>query len=117
MAGSARGPPVPGRTRGAWGSISPLRWTTKSTRALADEPSRAGHRVSAWTVANLLLEQGFSLQGNAKQVEGKMHADRDTKFIYINNQSCEHINAGHPVISVDTKKQELVGLFTNRGKT
>ena len=97
--------------------MSPLRWTTKSIRALADELSRTGHRVSAWTVANLLHEQGFSLQGNAKQVEGKVHADRDAQFSYLNNQSREHLNAGQPVISVDTKKKELIGLFTNRGKT
>ena len=77
--------------------MSPLRWTTKSIRALADELSRTGHRVSAWTVANLLHEQGFSLQGNAKQVEGKVHADRDAQFSYLNNQSREHLNAGDPM--------------------
>ena len=96
--------------------MSPLRWTTKSTRALARELSSSGHRVSAWTVANLLHEHGFSLQGNAKQVEGAAHQDRDAQFTYLNNQSAEHIAAGQPVISVDTKKKELVGLFKNGGQ-
>jgi transposase len=85
---------------------SPLRWTTKSTRTLAEELTRGGHPVSAWTVANLLREQGFSLQGNAKQVEGAAHVDRDAQFGYLNDQSAAHIDAGQPVISVDTKKKE-----------
>ena len=96
--------------------MSPLRWTTKSTRALARELSESGHPVSAWTVANLLHEQGFSLQGNAKQVEGTVHQDRDAQFAYLNEQSAEHIAASQPVISVDTKKKELVGLFKNDGQ-
>lgn len=96
--------------------MSPLRWTTKSTRALAGELSASGHQVSAWTVANLLHEQGFSLQGNTKQVEGSSHEDRDAQFTYLNNQSTEHIAAGQPVISVDTKKKELVGLYKNNGQ-
>ena len=96
--------------------MSPLRWTTKSTRALAAELTSTGHPVSAWTVANLLHEQGFSLQGNAKQVEGTVHEDRDAQFKYLNEQSAAYIEAGQPVISVDTKKKELVGLFTNGGQ-
>ena len=96
--------------------MSPLRWTTKSTRALARELSSSGHRVSAWTVANLLHEHGFSLQGNAKQVEGAAHQDRDAQFKYLGDQSATHIAAGQPVISVDTKKKELVGLFKNGGQ-
>ena len=93
-----------------------LRWTTKSTRTLAGELSEAGHPVSAWTVANLLHDQGFSLQGNAKQVEGSTHEDRNAQFEYLNAQSAEHIGAGQPVISVDTKKKEIVGLFKNAGQ-
>src|SRR5450830_377906 len=96
--------------------MSPLRWTTKSTRALAEELSGSGHPVSAWTVANLLHEQGFSLQGNAKQVEGTVHPDRNAQFAYLNDQSAAHIDAGQPVISVDTKKKELVGLYKNGGR-
>ena len=96
--------------------MSPLRWTTKSTRALAAELTSTGHPVSAWTVANLLHGQGFSLQGNQKQVEGTAHEDRDAQFRYLNDQSTEHIAAGQPVISVDTKKKELVGLYKNGGR-
>ena len=96
--------------------MSALRWTTKSTRALAGELSASGHPVSAWTVANLLHGLGFSLQGNTKQVEGRSHDDRDAQFRYLNDQSCEHINAGQPVISVDTKKKEIVGLYKNNGR-
>ena len=84
---------------------SPLRWTIKSTRTLAEELTRSGHRVSAWTVANLLREQGFSLQGNTKAIEGSAHVDRDAQFAYLNDQSAAHIAAGQPVISVDTKKK------------
>jgi hypothetical protein len=95
---------------------SPLRWTTKSTRTLAEELTRGGHRVSAWTVANLLREQNFSLQANTKQVEGAAHVDRDAQFVYLSEQSAAHIAAGQPVISVDTKKKELVGDYTNAGR-
>ena len=95
---------------------SPLRWTTKSTRTLAEELSRRAHPVSAWTVANLLREQGFSLQGNTKAVEGAAHVDRDAQFAYLNDQSTDHIDAGQPVISVDTKKKELVGPYKNAGR-
>ncbi|MGY4544567.1 transposase [Arthrobacter sp. UYNi723] len=95
--------------------MSPLRWTTKSLRTLARELTGTGHPVSAWTVANLLHEQGFSLQANTKQVEGAAHEDRDAQFRYLNEQSTDHIAAGQPVISVDTKKKELVGLFKNDG--
>ena len=95
---------------------SPLRWTIKSTRTLAEELTRSGHRVSAWTVANLLRKQGFSLQGNIKAVEGSAHVDRDAQFAYLNDQSAAHIAAGQPVISVDTKKKELVGEYKNAGR-
>src|SRR5439155_22503500 len=66
--------------------MSPLRWTTKSTRTLADELTRQGHRVGADTVGDLLREEGFSLQGNAKTIEGQRHPDRDAQFRYINEQ-------------------------------
>jgi len=95
---------------------SPLRWTTKSTRNLAGELARMGYQVSAPTVAKLLAEEHFSLQGNAKQVEGRRHPDRDAQFHYINAQASTHLDAGDPVISVDTKKKELVGPFKNGGR-
>ena len=88
---------------------SPLCWTTLSTRKLAAELTAAGHRVGADTVARLLHEQGFSLQANAKTLEGGQHPDRDAQFCYLNDQAQAHLAAGDPVISVDTKKKELVG--------
>lgn len=97
--------------------MSPLRWTIRSTRTLADELTRQGHPVSHWTVARLLHEAGYSLQANAKTVEGKQHADRDAQFRYINDQAARFLRAGDPVVSVDTKKKELVGDFKNAGKT
>jgi transposase len=96
--------------------MSPLRWTTKSTRKLAQELTGQGHRVSADTVGDLLREEGFSLQGNAKTLEGKQHPDRDAQFRYINEQARAHRDAGDPVISVDTKKKELVGQYKNAGR-
>jgi len=96
---------------------SPLRWTIKSTRALAGELTGQGHRVSADTVGDLLREQGFSLQGNAKTIEGKRHPDRDAQFRYISEQARAHHDSGDPVISVDTKKKELIGEFSNAGRT
>jgi hypothetical protein len=95
---------------------SPLRWTTKSTRQLARTLADAGHTVSAPTVAKLLRAEGFSLQGNAKAIEGSQHPDRDAQFRYLNDQASDHIGAGDPVISVDTKKKELVGQFKNGGR-
>jgi Rhodopirellula transposase DDE domain len=96
--------------------MSPLRWTTKSTRNLAGELTRQGHKVSADTVGDLLRAEGFSLQGNAKTIEGTRHPDRDAQFRYINEQVKDHQAAGDPVISVDTKKKELVGEFANAGR-
>ena len=96
--------------------MSPLRWTTKSTRNLAGELTRQGHKVSADTVGDLLREEGFSLQGNAKTIEGKQHPDRDAQFRYINEQAKDHQGTADPVISVDTKKKELVGQFANAGR-
>ena len=95
---------------------SPLRWTTKSTRTLAEELTRAGHKVSADTVGDLLREEGFSLQGNAKTIEGNQHPDRDAQFRYLNEQAKAYRADGDPVISVDTKKKELVGQYKNAGR-
>jgi transposase len=97
--------------------MSPLRWTTASTRELAGELTRQGHPVSADTVDKLLREQGFSLQGNAKTIEGRQHPDRDGQFRYINAQARAHQAAGEPVISVDAKKKEQVGQYGNAGRT
>ena len=95
---------------------SPLCWTTKSTRNLAAALSAAGHPASDRTVARMLREQGYSLQGNAKVTEGAQHEDRDAQFAHINTQVREYLAAGQPVVSVDTKKKELVGSFKNGGK-
>ncbi len=94
---------------------SPLRWTTTSTRKLAAELTQAGHRISADTVADLLHTEGFSLQGNAKTLEGKQTPDRDAQFRYLNEQVKAYQTAGDPVVSVDTKKKELVGDYHNKG--
>lgn len=96
--------------------MSPLRWTTKSTRNLADTLTTQGHKVGADTVANLLRQEGFSLQSNAKTLEGKQNPDRDAQFRYLNEQVRTHQEAGEPVVSVDTKKKELVGEFHNAGR-
>src|SRR5438132_10868304 len=96
--------------------VSPLRWTTKSTRNLAAELTRQGHRVGAGTVGDLLRAEGFSLQANTKTIEGKQHPDRDAQFRYINEQVKDHQGSADPVISVDTKKKELVGQYANDGR-
>jgi transposase len=96
--------------------MSPLRWTTKSTRTLAAQLAAQGHRVGADTVADLLRQEGFSLQANTKTIEGKQHPDRDAQFRYINDQVKDHQDTADPVVSVDTKKKELVGQFTNTGR-
>ena len=97
--------------------MSPLRWTVKSTRSLAGELTRQGHKVSADTAGDLLRAEGFSLQGNAKTIEGTRHPDRDGQFRYINEQARAYQAAGDPVISVDAKKKEQVGQFGNAGRT
>jgi hypothetical protein len=95
---------------------SPLRWTCSSTRKLADELGAQGHRVSARTVAELLVGMDYSLQATSKQVEGAQHPDRDGQFRYLNEQAKDHLAAGQPVISVDTKKKEVVGNLANKGR-
>ena len=95
---------------------SPLRWTTKSLRHLAGELTRRGHPVSAPTVGRLLRGAGFSLQANAKTLEGAQHPDRDAQFRYINEQVKDHQAAGEPVISVDTKKREQLGRLPMPGR-
>jgi len=96
--------------------MSRLRWTTKSTVKLADELAAQGHQVGPDTVARLLKDHDYSLQGNAKTIEGKQHPDRDAQFRYLNDQVTTFLTAGLPVISVDTKKKELVGDFKNGGR-
>ena len=95
---------------------SPLRWTCKSTRNLADALTEAGHPVSAQVVAELLAALGYSLQATSKQVEGSSHPDRNAQFGYINDLAAEHLDSAQPVISVDTKKKELVGNYANGGQ-
>ena len=96
--------------------VSPLRWTTKSVRTLAAELTRQGHKVSADTVHQLLRAQGFSMQANAKTIEGKQHPDRDAQFRYISEQARAHQASSDPVISVDAKKKEQVGQYASGGR-
>lgn len=96
--------------------MSPLRWTCKSTRQLATALQAQGHRVSYQLVSELLHSAGYSLQGNAKTLEGKQHPDRDEQFQYLNEQSNVFLKQGLPVISIDAKKKELVGAFKNAGQ-
>ncbi len=95
---------------------SPLLWTTLSVRDIAGELARQGHRCGKNAVARLLAAQGFSLQGNAKTMEGRRHPDRDAQFRHINERATEFLAAGDPVISVDTKKKEPAGQYGNRGR-
>lgn len=95
---------------------SPLRWTTKSLRHLAEELTQQGHPVSAPTVGRLLRFMDFSLQANAKTLEGTQHPDRDAQFGYINDQVKEHQADGEPVISVDAKKREQLGRLPMAGR-
>jgi transposase len=95
---------------------SPLRWTAKSVRTLAAALREQGHPVSHETVAKLLRRSGYSLQSNRKTKEGASHPDRDAQFGHINATAAAAIDAGEPVISVDTKKKELVGDFKNGGR-
>jgi transposase len=103
-----------GATRGD--PQTPLLWTCKSVRKLAAECNRAGHRVCFKTVATLLARSGYSLQGNRKTREGAGHPDRDAQFRHISQQVGQFQRRRQPVISVDTKKKELVGDFRNAGR-
>jgi hypothetical protein len=94
---------------------SPLRWTIKSTRQLASALTESGHPCSVNTVGALLHELGYSLQSNTKVVEGAQHPDRNDQFEYINDQVRRHLRRGEPVVSVDTKKKELIGNYKNSG--
>ena len=95
--------------------MSPLLWTSKSTRKLAEALSAAGHDVSHQTVARLLTEQGYSLQVNRKTEDGEDVPDRDAQFLHINARVRSFQRRGQPVVSVDTKKKELVGNYRNSG--
>ena len=98
---------------------SPLRWTCRSTRNLAAALTAAGHPVSERTVAALLAQDGFSLQANAKTSEGRQHPDRDGQFSHLNDAVRECLASADPVVSVDTKKKELVGAdpgYRNNGR-
>src|SRR6478736_1263748 len=101
-------------TRGDPESV--LRWTTKSTSNLARELAATGHRVPPSTVGKLLKANGYSLQANAKTIEGNQHVDRDAQFGYLNDQATAFGVTGDPVISVDTKKKELIGNFSINGR-
>lgn len=95
---------------------SPLKWTLKSTRALEKSLRAKKHKISHTKVSNLLKESGYSLQSNRKTKEGQNHPDRDAQFRHINNQAKNYLSANDPVISVDTKKKELVGEYKNKGQ-
>src|SRR5512133_607803 len=94
---------------------SPLRWTCKSTAQLAGALTAQGHPVSDDSVGRLLKEQGYTLQRPRKTVEGAQHPDRDAQFGYLNQQARSYLADGQPVVSVDTKKKELVGDYANPG--
>jgi hypothetical protein len=96
--------------------MSLLRWTLKSTYGLARDLQRAGFKVSVETVRLLLHDLGYSLQAPAKEKEGATHPDRDGQFRYLNDLATDFVDAGEPVISVDTKKKELIGEFANKGQ-
>src|SRR5215469_4677427 len=96
--------------------MSYLLWTSKSTRNLAEELARQGYTVSHVTVARCLRELGYSLQANVKAIEGQQHRDRDAQFRYLNGQVRRFVRRHDPVVSVDTKKKELIGRFENRGR-
>ena len=93
-----------------------LRWTAKSTRKLAAELKRQGYSIGDRKVAELLHQMGYSLQANSKTLEGKQHPDRNAQFEHVHTQVKQFLEQGLPVISVDTKKKELVGNFSNRGQ-
>jgi len=94
----------------------PLLWTTRSLRNLVGELTKKGHAVCPTIVGDLLRGMGYSLQANSKTREGNQHIDRDAQFQYINTQAKAFLAANEPVVSVDTKKKELVGNFKNNGR-
>jgi hypothetical protein len=96
--------------------MQPLLWTTRSLRNLVNELAKKGHRACPTLVGDLLRGMGYSLQANSKTREGSKHIDRDAQFQYINTQAKAFLAAHEPVISVDTKKKELVGNFKNNGR-
>ena len=96
--------------------MAPLRWTCKSTRQLVDALKQRGHRVSHQLVADLLRAAGYRLQAPVKRLEGAHHPDRDAQFHYLNDQITAFLSRNLPVVSVDTKKKELVGTFKNGGR-
>jgi Rhodopirellula transposase DDE domain len=96
--------------------MQPLLWTSRSLRNLSKELANKGHEVCPTVVGNLLRDMGYSLQANSKTREGTQHIDRDGQFQYINTRAKAFLTAGQPVISVDTKKKELVGNFRNSGR-
>jgi Rhodopirellula transposase. len=97
--------------------MSSLKWTSRSTRSIAQELKRRGHPVSSVTVGRCLRAMEYSLQANVKTLEGAQHPDRDSQFRHINRQVASWMRSGEPVISVDTKKKELVGRFRNPGQS
>jgi hypothetical protein len=96
--------------------MSPIRWTCKSTNILSNELKRLGHKASARLVASLLRGMKYSLQGNQKTLAGKQHPDRNAQFEFINSEAARQMRLHNPVISVDTKKKELLGNYKNNGK-
>src|SRR5437773_11679599 len=96
--------------------VSPLRWTTRSTRALADALGGMGHQVSHVGVGHLLHELHYSLQANSKVIEGATHPDRDAQLGYVNSSFRAFLRTGDPLISGDTQKKQLAGQFKNTGQ-
>jgi len=95
--------------------MSPLKWTCKSTEKLASELIKQGYSISARTVANLLHDLNYSLQSNRKKEEGKQHPDRNAQFEFINKEVKKFQKRKQPVISVDAKKKENIGNYSNKG--
>jgi len=101
-------------TRGC--PMNPLLWTTKSLRNIVSKLKEMGHSIGVTALRKLLKKQGYSLQSNRKTRDGADHPDRDAQFCYINERAKEFISDGAPVISVDTKKKENIGNFSNKGR-
>lgn len=96
--------------------MSPLRWTAKSLSRLATDLRALGHKIGCTVLAELLKAQGFSLQVNRKTLEGADHPNRDAQFVFLNTAVKTALAEGQPVISIDTKKKELVGDFKTPGR-